>query len=118
MMPQKENPRQARVFIKHFTDGPKSFTLCQCNINTNLIVPHPSYLRKPPLVGAFCRVLHQPDALRVFGLVVPDHQKATDSKRVDNGPTPDCHDQHVNARERTSTSLYRMLGKWGNYETT
>lgn len=51
----------------------------------------------------------QPDALKVMPLILWQNIKKAKSmfdQRVDNGPTPDRHDQHVNAREQTSTSLY------------
>ena len=60
----------------------------------------------------------QSDALRVdWFRLCQNIKKATKVfKRVDFGPTPDRHDQHENARERTSTSgLEPMLGKWGFY---
>ena len=36
-------------------------------------------------------------------------------KRVDNSPTPDCHDRHNRKvmNGRTSTDLSLMSGKWG-----
>jgi hypothetical protein len=83
-----------------------------CNY-TKPIVPHQSYFRNTPLAGAFFCVLHQPDALRVFALLWQTIRKATKHIRVDYGPTPDRHDQHVNARETTSTSLCGHAGKVG-----
>jgi hypothetical protein len=64
--------------------------------------------------GAFSCVRHQPDALRVFALLWQTIKEATSKQRVGNGPTPDRHDQHVNARETTSTSLCGHAGKVGN----
>jgi hypothetical protein len=80
---------------------------------TRPIVPHPSYFNNPLLVGAFSCVLHQPDALRDLARLCQPIKKATKPSRVDHSPTPDCHDQHVNARERTITSLYGYAGKVG-----
>jgi hypothetical protein len=54
--------------------------------------------------------LHQPGALRDLARCARPPKK---QRRVDYGPTPDRHDQHVYAWETTSTSLYGYAGKVG-----
>jgi hypothetical protein len=110
-----KNPAQGRGFSKRLHDwtGNRIVAVCQYNVS---IVPHPKRFNTSPLRGAFSCVLasgRSPESL--FAPIVAVLQESNQHKRVENSPTPDCHDQHVNAWERTITSLWAMLGKWGRY---
>jgi hypothetical protein len=110
-MNRKTPPK--RGFSKSHLRGEQFvITICACLVH-RIIIAQTSYFSNSLHVGVFCCVWLQSEALRVCASANERPFIKLVLIRVDYGPTPDRHDQHVYAWETTSTSLYGYAGKVG-----
>ena len=114
-MTHKEKPRYERGFSMNglrFRGGNRT-------MGVSYDEPRISHLKRFDLIccliAVFCVVIASGRSPVSFCTLIIVALHKSNHKRVDKGPTPVLHDQHVNAREQTSTSLWAMLGKWGLY---
>ena len=100
------------------TQSTGGIILCVCQYTFISLLYQLSKIYRRALLRPICRVLASVRCtVSRLARLCQNIKKATNFvSRVDYGPTPDHHDQHVNAWEQTSTSgLMPMLGKWGFY---